>query len=151
MPKISAIGNENSRWKRNASNNKSNKKQTKAERCKGKRSYSTLSTFLACNFTKDELLQKSFQGFFLDYRSILFAEKHFMGHSWQRVPNIPCYEDPLYWLYHRFKTLSKPSFLLPPTFTSTAIFYVLFLWVNGPSCHIWRVISFNDIMMCYFT
>ena len=47
------------------------------------------SRLLACNFTKNELLHKSFQGFFLDYQNILFPEQLFMGHSWQRVPNIP--------------------------------------------------------------
>ena len=47
------------------------------------------SRLLASNLTKNVLLHRSFQGFFLDYQKILFPEQLFMGHSWQRVPNIP--------------------------------------------------------------
>ena len=95
------------------------------------------SRLLACNFTKNELLHKSFQGFFLDYQNILFPEQLFMGHSWQRVPNTPCImKTPLYCL----PTLSNPSTCCfqpsPP-----AIFDVLFLWLNGWPCHIWCAIS----------
>ena len=45
------------------------------------------SRLLAFNFTKNELLHKSFQEVFLEYQNILFPEKPFMGHSCQRVPN----------------------------------------------------------------
>ena len=100
---------------------------------------------LACNFTKIKLLQKYFQGFFLDYQSIYFPEQLFMGHSWQKVSNSPyVMKTLLYCLSHQI--LSKPSFLLPSTFTSTSIFNVLFLWLNGWSCHIGCVISLNDNM-----
>ena len=75
-----------------------------------------------------ELLHKSFQGFFLDYQNIYFPEQPFMGNSWQRVPNSPyVMKTPLYCLPQPFKILSSPSLPLPPTFTSTAIFDVLFL------------------------
>ena len=82
----------------------------------------------ACNFTKNELLHKPLQGFFLEYQKILFPGQLFMGHSWQRVRNTPyVMKTPLYCLPHLFKILSKLSFPLPPTLTATAIFDVLFL------------------------
>ena len=39
------------------------------------------SRLLACNFTKNELLHKLFQGFFLNYQNIFFPEQLFMGHK----------------------------------------------------------------------
>ena len=58
------------------------------------------SRLLACNFTKNALLHKSFQGFLLDYQNTLFREQLFMGHSWQRVTNT-CY------------VIKTPSYRLP--------------------------------------
>ena len=105
------------------------------------------SRLLACNFTKNELFHKFFQGFFLDYQNILFTEQLFMGHSWQRAPNtLHVMKTPLYCLLHLFKILFNLSSLLPPTFTSTAIFDVLFLWLKRWLCHIWCAILVNGIM-----
>ena len=39
--------------------------------------------------------------------------------------------------------LSYPS---PPTSTLIALFFVLFLWLNGWSCYFWCFILINDIM-----
>ena len=81
------------------------------------------SSFLVSNFTKTELLYKSFQGFFLGYQFILLPVHVFMAHSWKRVPNsFYIMKSPLYSLPHLLKILSNPSFLSPPTFTSTDIF-----------------------------
>ena len=63
---------------------------------------------LACNFTKNELLHKLFQGFFLDYQNILFPEQLFMGHSWQRVTNTHyVMKTPPILNTHLFKILSN--------------------------------------------
>ena len=47
--------------------------------------------------------------------------------------------------------MSKRSSPLPPTFTSTAIFDVLLLWMNGWWWHIWCVLLLNDIMDLYIS
>ena len=65
----------------------------------------------------------------------LFAEQLFMAHSWQRVLNTPyVIKIHLYCLLHLFKTLSNPSSPSLLTFTSSAIFDVLFLWLNPWWC-----------------
>ena len=105
------------------------------------------SRLLSCNFIKNQLLQKSFQGFFLEYQNILFPEQLFMGHSWHRIRNTPyVMKTPLNCLPHFFKILFNLSFPLPPTFTFTAIFDVLFLWLNGWLCHILCVVSLNYVV-----
>ena len=82
---------------------------------------------LACNFTKNELLHKLFQGFFRDYQSILFPEKLFMGPSWQRVPNNPhVMTTPLY-CFPTFKKLCPTPLSVAPNLHLPAIFDVLFL------------------------
>ena len=102
---------------------------------------------LACNFTKNELHRKSFQGFFLDYQNIIFPEQLFIDHSWQRVLNtLYVRKTPQYSLPHLCKILPNPSSPLPPTFTSTAIFGVLFLGLTRWLCHIWCVVSLNGTM-----
>ena len=88
---------------------------------------------------------KYFQGFFLDYQNTLFPEQLFIAHSCGRVPNTLYVMNPLYSLPHLLKVSSTPSSLEPPTFTSTSILDVLFLWLYGWSC-IWCVILLNDIM-----
>ena len=45
-----------------------------------------------------------------------------------------------------FSNFVQPPSLLPPTPTSTSYSVVLFLWLNGWSCHIWSAILLNDIM-----
>ena len=85
---------------------------------------------LACNFTKNELLHKSFQRFFLDYQNILFPEKLFMGHSWQRVPNTPyVMKTPLYCL---------PTFLkfCPAPLSVTSNLH--------PPCYFWSLVSLTE-------
>ena len=47
--------------------------------------------------------------------------------------------------------MSKRSSPLPPTFTSTAIFDVLLIWINGWWCHIWYVLLLNDIRDLYIS
>ena len=56
------------------------------------------------------------------------------------------YEDPFiaYPLFQIFSTLSLAS--SPPTSITTALFIVLFLWLNGLSHHIWYFNLLNDIM-----
>ena len=106
-----------------------------------------LTRLLDCNLTKNELLHKSFQRFLLDYQKNLFSEQLFMGHSWQRVSDtLYVTKTPQCSLFHLFKILSNSSFLLRPTFIFTAFFDVLFLWLNGWSCHIQ-----GAHLMCYFT
>ena len=83
-------------------------------------------------FTKNELLHKSFQVFSKHH----FPEQLFMGHSLQRIPNtLYVMNSPQYSLPHLFQILFNPSSLLPLTFTSTAIFDILFLWLNVWSSH----------------
>ena len=75
-----------------------------------------------------------------------------MGHSWHRVSNSPCVMKSLLLLpTPPIYILSNPSPPSPPTFTSTAIFDVLFLWLNGWSCHSWCVILLNDIVDLYMS
>ena len=108
------------------------------------------SRLLACNFTKNELLHKSFQGFFLDYQNILFPEQLFMGHSWQRVSNTAyVLKNPLYCLPTFFKFCPTPL-SVASNFQPPAIFHVLFLWLNGWPCRIWCVISLNPIQDGHF-
>ena len=48
-----------------------------------------------------------------------------------------------------FQILSNPlstTFLSPPTFTPTVLSFVLILWLNAWSRHIWSAILLNDIM-----
>ena len=97
---------------------------------------------LACNFTKNELLHKLFQGFFLDYQNILFPEKLFMGHSWQRVPNTPMLWRPPYIAFPPFKNFVQPLYLLLPTFTSLLFLMPCFFdWMGD--CATFDVISLN--------
>ena len=94
------------------------------------------SRLLACNFTKNELLHKSFQGFFSGYQNILFPEQFVMGHSWQRVPNTSyVMKNPLYWLptFLKFCPILSICCFQP---SPPAIFDFLFLWLSGWSCHI---------------
>ena len=54
------------------------------------------------NFTKNELLHKSFQGFFIDYQNILFPEMLIMDHivGWVFLMPPPIMNTPLYCLPH---------------------------------------------------
>ena len=55
-----------------------------------------------------------------------------MAPSWQRVPNtLYVMKHPLYCLPHFVEILFEPCSPLPSTFTSTAIFDVLFSWLKG--------------------
>ena len=92
---------------------------------------------------------KDFQGFFLDFQNTLFPEQLFMAHSLERVPNTPYVMNTPLYCPPCFTILSNPSSPLPPAFTFTANFYVLFLWLNGWSSHIWCVILLNDIINIY--
>ena len=53
------------------------------------------------------------------------------------------YEDPPYIAYPRFQILSN-TLPRPPSSTPIVFFVFLFLWLNGWSRHIWRVILLND-------
>ena len=71
-------------------------------------------------------------------------------HSWQRGANplISWRPPTLPMSPSFFKILSKnppptPTSRSPPTLTPTALYLVMFLWLNKWSCHIW--------LMCYFT
>ena len=69
-------------------------------------------------------------------------------HSWQRGPNPPLFYEPYCQIANPvfFKFCpTRPSFLLPPTLTPTALSVVMLLWLNGWLRHIWCVILLNDI------
>ena len=94
----------------------------------------------ACNFTKNKLLHKSFQRFSLDYQNILFPEKLFMGHSWQRVANMLW--RPPYIAYPPLKNFVQPLYLLLPTFTSLLFLMSCFFdWMGNRAT--FDVISIN--------
>ena len=71
-------------------------------------------------------------------------------HSWQRGSNRLFYEDhpilltPL--LFQILYNPLSPTSLSPPTSTPTVLSVVLFLWLNGVSCHIGCTILLNDNM-----
>ena len=50
-----------------------------------------------------------------------------------------------------FQILSNLPPPSPPMFNPTALFNVLFLWLNGWSCHIWCVILLSRIMDLYMS
>ena len=64
------------------------------------------------------------------------------GHSWQSGPKHPISRRPCYIAYPLFQIL--PNCL--PTFTPTAPFVALILWLSEWSRRIWCVILINDIM-----
>ena len=81
-----------------------------------------LSRLLACNFTKNELLYKSFQGFSLDCQNILFLEQLFMDHSWRRVPSTPYVMKTPYIAYPTFLKLCPTTL-----FVASNLHLLLFL------------------------
>ena len=69
------------------------------------------------------------------------------GHSWQRGPKHLILRRPCYIAYPLFQIL--PTCL--PTFTPTALFVALILWLSEWSRSIWCVILINDIMYLHMS
>ena len=101
---------------------------------------------LAGNLSKNELLQKSFQGFFLDCQNILFPEQLFIVQSWKgfltspMLWKLPCIG---YTTFLKFCP-TPPSCCLQPSPPLLFLIPCFFDWMGDRTT--FDVISLNDIM-----